>query len=98
VTVVSVLSVPVRAGAEDDLVRAFDELGIFAKARRSGGFRGGRLLRPLEAGGPFLVVAEWDDADSYRGWLDNPVRERLSARLEPLLAGQVAAGSLFEDA
>jgi dihydrodipicolinate synthase/N-acetylneuraminate lyase/heme-degrading monooxygenase HmoA len=96
-TVVSVLSLDVRPGAEDELVRAFAELAVFDHARRSGGFRGGRLLRPAAGGEPFLVVAEWDDADAYRGWLDNPVRAELAARLDALVAGPPQAGFVYSD-
>jgi heme-degrading monooxygenase HmoA len=95
VSVVSVLRLPVRPGSEDALVRAFAELEVFKHSERSGGFLGGRLLRPL-AGGPFLVIAEWESDRAYTGWLENPVRERLGAHIEPLLAGEVEAGDLYE--
>ena len=97
-TVFSFLRIPVRVGAEDVFVRIFAELRIFEHSRQSGGFRGGRLLRPLAAGEPFLVLAEWDDADAYQGWLDNPVREDLRGGLDPLVAGEVAGGALYEEA
>jgi heme-degrading monooxygenase HmoA len=96
-TVVSLLRLTVRAGAGDRFARLFDELGIFELARESGGFVGGRLLRPLDRDGPFVVLAEWEDADAYRGWLENPVRAGLADRLEPVLAGDVTAVELFED-
>jgi heme-degrading monooxygenase HmoA len=98
VTVVSFLRIPVRAGAEDGFVRAFAELRIFEHSRQSGGFGGGRLLRPLAVGDPFIVVAEWDDPAAYERWLDNPVREDLRGGLEPLLAGEVVSGELYEEA
>jgi heme-degrading monooxygenase HmoA len=96
VSVVSVLRLPVRPGKEDELVRAFAELGVFERSRESGGFLGGRLLRPI-AGGPFLVIAEWESADDYQGWLDNPVREEVGGRLEELVAEDVQAGELYEE-
>ena len=95
--VVSVLSLVARPGAEDDLVRAFAEQEIFEHSRRSGGFVTGRLLRPLMPGEPFLVIAEWDEADSYQRWLENPVRAELSAALQPLLAEQDVTGKLYEE-
>ncbi|HEY1316380.1 MAG TPA: antibiotic biosynthesis monooxygenase family protein [Gaiella sp.] len=95
-TVVSLLRLPVRAGSEDALVQAFATLEIFGHSARSGGFVGGRLLRPRE-GGPFVVIAEWESDDAYRGWLENPVRKELAAHIEPLLTGVVEAGQLFED-
>jgi heme-degrading monooxygenase HmoA len=95
--VVSVLQLAVRVGAEDDLVRAFEEQDVFGHSRRSGGFLGGRLLRPLVPGDPVVVIAEWDSAESYRGWLANPIRGALSAAIAPLLAEQVVPGRLYEE-
>jgi heme-degrading monooxygenase HmoA len=96
VTVVSVLRLPVRREAREELASSFAELQIFERSRESGGFLGGRLLRPLAADGPFLVLAEWESAEAYRGWLDNPLRAALAAKLEPLLTDDVVAGELFE--
>jgi heme-degrading monooxygenase HmoA len=96
VTVVSVLRVPVRGGAGRKLVEAFAELEVFAHARASGGFDGGRLLQPVAPGQPYLVVAEWDDAAAYQGWLDNPVRAELASRLEPLIDGPLE-GAVYEE-
>lgn len=93
-TVVSVLRLHAREGA--DLAAVFAELEIFEHSRRSGGFIGGRLLRRVEDAG-YLVEAEWEDAKSYRAWLDNPVRAELGAQLEPLLTDEVAPGELFEE-
>jgi heme-degrading monooxygenase HmoA len=95
VSVVSVLSISVRDGA--DLAGAFARLEIFEHSRRSGGFLRGQLLRPVEPGGPYLVVAEWESAEAYRRWLDNPVRAEIGAQLEPLLDGDVVSGELYEE-
>lgn len=95
--VVSVLPIAARAGAEEEFERAFGELAVFDHACHSRGFRSGRLLRPLESGQPFLVVAEWDDAASYRRWLGNPVREELKAKLAPLVAEDVLKGGLYAE-
>ena len=96
-TVVSVLRLTPRAGRADELARTFVELAIFEHSHRSGGFLGGRLLRPLADGEPFVVVAEWESAEAYQGWLDNPVRAELGERLEPLLDEDVASGQLYEE-
>jgi heme-degrading monooxygenase HmoA len=93
--VVSVLELHVLPGSEPALARAYDELGIFERARESGGFRSGRLLEPADAGRPMLVISEWDDAGAYERWLTNPVREELGGRLESLLADGPAAGRIF---
>jgi heme-degrading monooxygenase HmoA len=97
VSVASVLPIVVAPGAEDDFVRAFRELGVFDHSARSGGFLGGRLLRPLGAGDPFVVIAEWEDAASYEAWLANPVREELKEKLDRLVAEDVLRGGLYED-
>ena len=96
-TVVSVLRLPVRAGAAAALADAFDDLDVFGHSARSGGFLGGRFLRPLDEQAPVVVIAEWETPESYRAWLDNPVREELRERLEPLLAGDVVSGDLYEE-
>jgi heme-degrading monooxygenase HmoA len=100
VTVVSVLRMPLRAGREEDLAQAFRDLDVFGHSRASGGFRGGRVLRPLEPDAHVLVVAEWDGPDDYERWLQNPVRARLSEALEPLVAGELegAEGVVYEEA
>ena len=95
--IVSVLRMPIRPGADDELVRSFRELEVFEHARRSGGFRAGRLLRPVSAGQPVLVLAEWDAAADYDRWLANPVRERLKEAIDGLLAGELESG-VYEEA
>lgn len=95
-TVLSVLRLHAREGV--DLAAAFAELDVFEHSRRSGGFLGGRLLRSIQEGGGYLVLAEWEDADAYRAWLDNPTRAELGAQLESMLTDDVASGEVFEDA
>jgi len=97
-TIVSVLRIPVRPEAASSFADRFRQFGVFERSRESGGFLGGRLLRPLSAGTSFLVVAEWESAHSYRTWLDNPARGELAAELEPLLLDEVVAGELYEEA
>jgi heme-degrading monooxygenase HmoA len=97
VTVLSVLRLPVRPEAKASFADRFAQLRVFERSRESGGFLGGRLLRPVAEGGPFLVVADWESANAYQTWLDNPVRSELAAELEPLLLDEVIAGELFEE-
>jgi heme-degrading monooxygenase HmoA len=93
--VVSVLALHVLPGSEPAVARAYGELGVFEHARESGGFRSGRLLEPVEPGGPMLVIAEWDDAASYDRWLANPVRKELGTVVKPLLAGDPTPVGVF---
>jgi heme-degrading monooxygenase HmoA len=95
--IVSVLPIAVNAGAEEEFVRTFEGIRVFEHSHESGGFLGGRVLRPLAEGEPFLVVAEWENRDAYQGWLDNPIRVELSAKLDPLLADHVALGGFYEE-
>jgi heme-degrading monooxygenase HmoA len=97
VSVVSVLRLHVRAGAEAELADAYRRLDIFELARESGGFRSGRLLRPVVPGKPFLVVSEWDAAADYERWLASPVRSGLADELEPLLTGDPES-AVYEEA
>ena len=95
-SVVSVLRFRAREGAADELVRRFARLEIFERARESGGFLGGRLLRSEGGGSEFTVIADWETHGDYQAWLDNPVRAETGAQLEPLLADEVTAGELYE--
>jgi heme-degrading monooxygenase HmoA len=97
-TVVSVLRLPVTPAGRGSFARTFHELGVFERSHESGGFLTGRLLRPLDETGAFLVIAEWEDAAAYERWLTNPVRAGLGERLQRLVTSEVAAGELFEEA
>jgi heme-degrading monooxygenase HmoA len=98
VVVISVLRLNVRPGSEQALIRYYSEHEIFERARESGGFRGGRLLEPVEPETAFLVIAEWDDAEAYRRWLENPVRAELGRGLEPLVGSQPPDGAIYREA
>ncbi len=78
-------------------MRRFTSLAIFEQARQSGGFRNGRLLRNTGDGTVFIVLGDWTCREDYQTWLDNPAREKLGEQLEPLLAGGVEDGELFEE-
>ena len=65
---------------------------MFGLAAQVGGFRSGELLQPSEPGAPFLVIAEWDDAEAYDRWLAAPARADLSSLLGPLLDGDPSGG------
>jgi heme-degrading monooxygenase HmoA len=93
----SILTIPVRPGAEDAFVEAFSRLDVFGHAAAIPSFRSGVLLRPLEPGAPFVVHARWDGADGYQAWLDAPVRAELNAQIGAFVDG-IGAGSLYEEA
>jgi heme-degrading monooxygenase HmoA len=93
----SILTIPVHPGAEDAFAEAFERLDVFGHAAGIPGFRGGVLLRPLDAGAPFLVHARWDDSAGYKAWLDAPIRAELNDALGGYVAG-VGSGSLYAEA
>jgi heme-degrading monooxygenase HmoA len=92
----SLLQIPVRPGAEDEFARRFRAQRVFEHAASIPGFRGGRLLRPLEPGGSFVVSADWDSPDAYQAWLGAPIRDQLTQALDDLVAGAMTA-ALFVD-
>lgn len=94
-TFVSLLEFRAAPGRGDDVVRGYGEQRIFETCAGRGGLRSARLLRPLDEGEAFVVVAEWDDAQSYRAWLADPERARVNAPLAPLLDGE-SRGGLYE--
>jgi heme-degrading monooxygenase HmoA len=88
VTVVSVLALSVRPSARAAFTQRFAELRVFELARQSGGFMSGRLLIPVAEDANFLVVADWQSAEDYRAWLDNPIRAELTRELESMLLSE----------
>jgi heme-degrading monooxygenase HmoA len=88
----SILLVPVIPERHAEFVRRFAELRIFELAGERAGLRAARLLRPDAQDEPFIVVAEWDTAEAYRGWLTHPERARVNAELTPLLGGELHGG------
>lgn len=96
--VVSVLRLHVRPGSEQALIRYYLEHEIFERSRESGGFRAGRLLEPVGPDSAFLVIAEWDDAEAYRRWIENPVRAELGRGLEALVGSEPPEGAIYREA
>jgi heme-degrading monooxygenase HmoA len=93
----SLLTIPVLPGKEEAFVATFHRLDVFGHAAQLAAFRGGRLLRPRDDSGLFVVHAEWDGPEGYQAWLDAPVRAELTAQLDGLVAGD-PVGRLFDDA
>lgn len=92
----SILTIPVRPGAEDAFVEAFFRLDVFGHAAQIPAFRGGELLRPRGAGEGFVVHARWDGPEGYQTWLEAPVRSRLTEEIGPYVAGPMT-GRLYDE-
>jgi heme-degrading monooxygenase HmoA len=95
VTTHSLLTIPVRAGAEEAFVEAFHRLDVFAHAAQVPEFEGGELLRPQQ-GSTFVVHARWASAAGYQAWLDAPVRATLTGEIDDLVGGPMTS-ALYED-
>jgi heme-degrading monooxygenase HmoA len=86
VTTRSVLLFSILPGRRDEFVAGFERLEVLRRASAQRGFRGAQLHVPVDGADEALVTADWDSAEAYQGWLDNPVRAEIQAELGPLLA------------
>jgi heme-degrading monooxygenase HmoA len=96
----SVLPLRAAAGQASAVEEFYAERGILERARRFPGCRDALLLRSV-AGSPatHLVIADWDTAEDYRRWVDDPWRADVSRQLADLLdsgPGEPVVGGLFE--
>jgi heme-degrading monooxygenase HmoA len=93
----SLLRLTPLPGRQGELVSRFVDAKILGHAAEQDGFLGGELLVPDDGAAPLAVIARWRDPDAYRGWLDNPIREKLSEELSPVLdlEDESAGGELF---
>jgi quinol monooxygenase YgiN len=82
----SVLVLRARPGRRDDVTALFDQLGILREASTLPGFLAVELDWSADDPDELLVTASWESAASYDAWLESPVRERMRAPLEALLA------------
>lgn len=57
------------------------------------GFRRMRVLRPHRADEPYLVISEWDNEASFRGWTDSEAFRQGHARAFADLKAARSAGA-----
>jgi len=91
----SIIRLNVASGREREFEETFRKRRVLERAKEAARLRTGELLRPLLAGGPYVVVATWDSAADYQAWVDSPVRAEL-ASMPPRLSEPVAPADLFE--
>jgi len=84
----SVLLFSLLPGRREDFVAAFRQLDVLRRASRQPGFRRASLHLRADGGDEALVVADWESAEAYQGWLENPVRAEIAAEIGPLLAAE----------
>ncbi len=78
--VLELAELPVRAGEGDRFEAAFAEAKTFISA--AAGFRSIALRRPIEPGGHYLLLVEWESVADHRdGFRKSPAYVRWSALL-----------------
>ena len=96
----SVLSLRAAAGKAEALEALYEKWQVLARARAFAGCREAVLLRSVDD--PLvthLVTADWDTAEDYRRWVDDPWRTVVSQQLAALLDqgdGEPVVGRLYE--
>jgi quinol monooxygenase YgiN len=91
----SVLTFNILPGKRQEFIDTFLRLEVLPKSSFQAGFGGGQLHFDVQDPDVAMVTAQWDSADAYQGWLDNPIRETLGAELDPFLAEE-PSGRLVE--
>lgn len=91
----SVLTFPLVPGKRQEFVDTFRRLGVLELSSFQSGFLGAELHLHTTDPDTAMVTAEWESAAAYQGWLDNPVRDTLSAEIAALLTDD-PQGGLFE--
>lgn len=96
----SVLSLRAAAGKSAALESLYDQWQVLARAREFSGCREAVLLRSIDdTSATHLVTADWDTAEDYQRWVDDPWRSVVSQQLAALLdqdEGEPVVGRLYE--
>ena len=96
----SVLTLRAAAGGSDRIEEFYARHGVLARARQFDGCRDAVLLRATSGTrATHLVIADWDSAEDYQRWVDDPWRAAVSQQLAELLdpdASDPIVGGLFE--
>lgn len=96
----SVLTLRAADGKSDALEQFYAEHRILERARRFPGCRDAQLLRSLDgSAGTHLVIADWDTAEDYQRWVEDPWRRAQSQHFAGLLDADPDApviGALYE--
>ncbi|MET3803337.1 heme-degrading monooxygenase HmoA [Nakamurella sp. UYEF19] len=96
----SVLTLRAAAGKAKALEDFYAEQQVLERARTFAGCREAVLLRSTDGtGATHLVTADWDSAEDYRRWVEDPWRVVVSQQLVSLLdlgKDELVVGRLFE--
>jgi heme-degrading monooxygenase HmoA len=96
----SVLSLRAAEGKAQALESLYDQWQVLARAREFAGCQAAELLRSLDDPSvTHLVTADWDSAEDYQRWVEDPWRTVVSQQLAALLHrgdGEPVVGRLYE--
>lgn len=96
----SVLALRAAEGKSKALEDFYAEQGILARSREFSGCRDAVLLRAASGtSATHLVIADWDTAEDYQRWVQDPWRAAVSRRLAELLdteSDEPVVGGVFE--
>jgi quinol monooxygenase YgiN len=81
----SLLFMQPREGCREDLIEAFERLGVPQRALEERGCLSVELQVRPDAAAPVLVTALWASREDYDGWLTSPWRADASNELLALL-------------
>lgn len=96
----SLLTLRAAAGKAQALEDFYADQRVLERAREFAGCRGAVLLRSTDdAASSHLVTADWDSAEDYQRWIDDPWRSVVSQQLVDLLEvgeDEPVVGRLYE--
>ena len=82
-------------GDRTRFVETFRRIGVLETSSHQAGYLGGQLLSAVGDERLAMVIADWASPESYRGWLDNPDRERVGSELRRFLTEE-PVGQVFD--
>jgi heme-degrading monooxygenase HmoA len=84
----SLLYVRTKPGRREELVAAFERLGILAVASDQPGFLGAELAVAVDDDDAVLITGFWASPEHYEAWLANPIRGELLDQVAQLLVSE----------
>jgi heme-degrading monooxygenase HmoA len=78
----------VRSRPKEDDRQAFEEafLQVSETVRGTPGHIRDELLRDVDDGRTYVLLAEWESEEAFRAWEDHPVHRELAAPMMPFVA------------
>lgn len=81
------LSIRVKPGRRDELIRVLDRIELLTAARRQPGFLAAEIQVPTGDENHVLVWSAWASPEHHERWLADPAYEQMLRETEELCAG-----------